>query len=58
MIRISGSFPVKDNHSIVLSFLLFPRIPSPVLGVPCPEWGLRSLEQRMMILTRSRSRWE
>lgn len=35
-----------------------PRIPSPVLEVLYPAWGLRSLEQRMMTLTLNRSRWE
>lgn len=58
MLRRSPSCTGRDNQSPVLFLLLLPRIPSPVLGVPCPEWGLRSSEQRMMILTRSRSRWE
>lgn len=40
------------------SLPICPRTPSPVLGAPCPEWGLRSSGQRTTTSTLNRSRWE
>lgn len=42
----------------LLPLLTHPRILSPALEVLHPVWDHRSLEQRMMTLTLSRSRWE